>query len=99
VRITTAAESAARDRGAINAGTPSFQLMLQAGTAAASWLLRECGHHLSHGVALFAGTGNNGGDAYVVAAQLGRADRDTAALLFLREEELGIRVRPAAASA
>ena len=33
------------------------------------------------------------------AAQLGRADRDTAALLFLREEELGIRVRPAAASA
>ena len=33
------------------------------------------------------------------AAQLGRADRDTAALLFLREEELGIRVRPATASA
>jgi 3-hydroxyisobutyrate dehydrogenase-like beta-hydroxyacid dehydrogenase len=32
------------------------------------------------------------------AAQLGRAERDTAALLFLREEELGIRVRPAAAS-
>ena len=33
------------------------------------------------------------------AAQLGRADRDTAALLFLREEELGIRVRPVAAPA
>ena len=33
------------------------------------------------------------------AAQLGRADRDTAALLFLREEELGIRVRPAASPA
>lgn len=32
------------------------------------------------------------------AAQLGRADRDTAALLFLREQELGIRVRPAAAA-
>ena len=30
------------------------------------------------------------------AAQLGRGERDTAALLFLREEELGIRVRPAA---
>jgi 3-hydroxyisobutyrate dehydrogenase-like beta-hydroxyacid dehydrogenase len=33
------------------------------------------------------------------AAQLGRADRDTAALLFLREEQLGIRVRPAASPA
>ena len=33
------------------------------------------------------------------AAQLGRADRDTAALLFLREEQLGIRVRPAPTTA
>jgi 3-hydroxyisobutyrate dehydrogenase-like beta-hydroxyacid dehydrogenase len=33
------------------------------------------------------------------AAQLGRADRDTAALLFLREEQLGIRVRPAPSTA
>jgi hypothetical protein len=33
------------------------------------------------------------------AAQLGRADRDTAALLFLREEQLGILVRPAASPA
>jgi len=73
LRITTAAEAAARDRSAINAGTPSFDLMLQAGTAAASWLLRECGHVMAHGVALLAGPGNNGGDAYVVAAQLARA--------------------------
>lgn len=73
LRVTTAGEAAARDRGAINAGTPSFQLMLQAGTAVASWLLRECAGELAHGVALMAGTGNNGGDAYVVAAQLARA--------------------------
>jgi NAD(P)H-hydrate epimerase len=73
LRVTTAAEAAARDRGAINAGTPSFDLMLQAGTAAASWLLRECAAQLSHGVALLAGSGNNGGDAYIVAAQLARA--------------------------
>jgi 3-hydroxyisobutyrate dehydrogenase-like beta-hydroxyacid dehydrogenase len=33
------------------------------------------------------------------AAQLGRADRDTAVLLFLREEQLGIRVRPAPSTA
>ncbi len=73
LRITTAAEAAARDRAAIDAGAPSFDLMLQAGTAAASWLLRECSTTLSHGVALFAGAGNNGGDAYIVAAQLARA--------------------------
>ena len=73
LRVTTATEAAARDRAAIGAGTHSFALMLQAGTTAASWLLREQADRLSHGVALFAGTGNNGGDAYVMAAQLARA--------------------------
>ena len=72
-RVTTAAEAAARDQAAIAAGTPSFELMLRAGTAAAALVLRDLGDHLAHGVALFAGGGNNGGDAYVVAAQLARA--------------------------
>lgn len=73
LRITTAAEAAARDRAAIEAGTPSFELMLQAGTATASLILREYADRLHDGVAIFAGVGNNGGDAYVVAAQLARA--------------------------
>ncbi|WP_053334382.1 bifunctional ADP-dependent NAD(P)H-hydrate dehydratase/NAD(P)H-hydrate epimerase [Gemmatimonas phototrophica] len=72
-RVTTASEAAARDHAAIHGGTPSFVLMLQAGTVAAAYLLREHADRLSHGVALFAGTGNNGGDAYIIAAQLARA--------------------------
>lgn len=72
-RVTTSKEAAARDRAAINNGTPSFALMQQAGTVAAAYVLREHADRLAHGVALFAGTGNNGGDAYVMAAQLARA--------------------------
>lgn len=72
-RVTTAAEAAARDRAAIDAGTPSFDLMLAAGTRAAAYLLRTFGDRFAHGVAVYAGVGNNGGDAYIVAAQLARA--------------------------
>lgn len=72
LRITTGAEAAARDRAAIHAGTPSFELMVRAGTAATAIVLRDCSDRLAHGVALFAGSGNNGGDAYIVAAQLAR---------------------------
>ncbi len=73
LRVTTAAEAAARDHAAIAAGTASFDLMLQAGTTAAAAIIRDFPAHLSRGVALFAGSGNNGGDAYIVAAQLARA--------------------------
>jgi NAD(P)H-hydrate epimerase len=73
LRVTTAAEAAARDQAAIAAGTASFELMLQAGTTAAAVILRDFATHLSRGVALFVGSGNNGGDAYIVAAQLARA--------------------------
>ena len=72
LRVTTADESAARDHSAIAAGIPSFSLMLEAGSQSAAVILRDHGHRLSRGVAVFAGPGNNGGDAWVVAAQLAR---------------------------
>ncbi|MBY0492312.1 MAG: NAD(P)H-hydrate dehydratase [Gemmatimonadaceae bacterium] len=71
-RLTTAAQAAARDHAAITGGTDSFALMQQAASTAAAAIIRHAGNTLAHGVAVFAGRGNNGGDAYLVAAQLAR---------------------------
>ena len=71
--VATAAQAAARDRAAIAGGMESFSLMANAGTATVAMIVRDCADKLADGVAIFAGPGNNGGDAYVVAAQLARA--------------------------
>lgn len=47
--------------------------MLNAGTATAAFILRDYADRLADGVVVYAGAGNNGGDACVVAAQLARA--------------------------
>ncbi len=73
VRVVSAAESAARDRAAIGAGVPSRALMRAAGMAAATVIVRQWPHRLAHGVAVYAGPGNNGGDAWVTAAALAAA--------------------------
>jgi NAD(P)H-hydrate epimerase len=70
VHVVTAAQSAARDRAAIDSGIPSRALMQRAGAAAAAEIAHSFGDLLSRGVAVFAGPGNNGGDAWVVAAAL-----------------------------
>ncbi|MBW7934598.1 MAG: bifunctional ADP-dependent NAD(P)H-hydrate dehydratase/NAD(P)H-hydrate epimerase, partial [Gemmatimonadaceae bacterium] len=70
VRVVTAAQAAERDARAIAAGTPSFALMQAAGRAAAAELMRFAGDRAREGVELYAGGGNNGGDAWVVAAVL-----------------------------
>lgn len=72
VRVTTAAEAAAADAAAIAAGTPSRALMQRAGAAAAGEIVRRYAHLLGAGVAVHAGPGNNGGDAWVVARALAR---------------------------
>jgi NAD(P)H-hydrate epimerase len=73
VRVATAAEAAAADAAAIAAGTPARALMQRAGAAAAGEIARRYGRHLARGVAVHAGPGNNGGDAWVVAGALARA--------------------------
>ncbi|MBV9879819.1 MAG: NAD(P)H-hydrate epimerase, partial [Gemmatirosa sp.] len=70
--VLTAAEAAARDRATIDAGVPSRALMQRAGAAAAGEIARRLGDRLHAGVAIHAGPGNNGGDAWVVAAALAR---------------------------
>lgn len=73
VRVSTAAAARALDAAAIATGIPSRALMRAAGLAAASEITHRFAHRLSRGVAVFAGPGNNGGDAYVVAGALAAA--------------------------
>src|SRR5687767_8291856 len=73
VRVVSAAESAERDRAAIESGTPSRTLMQRAGAGAAAEIVRRFGSRLSDGITIFAGAGNNGGDGWVVANHLARS--------------------------
>ncbi|MEW5917865.1 MAG: NAD(P)H-hydrate dehydratase [Gemmatimonadota bacterium] len=73
LRVVTADDAARRDAAAIAAGVPSRALMQRAGVAAAHEIASHYREHLTSGVAVFAGPGNNGGDAWVVAATLAAA--------------------------
>jgi NAD(P)H-hydrate epimerase len=71
--VVTAAQAAAADRAAIHAGIPSRALMRSAGLGAVTALVRRYPGRLAQGVTVFAGPGNNGGDAWVVAGLLAAA--------------------------
>ena len=70
VFVVDSAQSAARDRAAIDAGIPSRALMQRAGAALANELAIREPRRVAAGVCIFAGPGNNGGDAWVVARAL-----------------------------
>lgn len=70
VRVVTGEDAAARDAAAIAAGTSSLALMQTAGSAAADVMLGRVGGALAGGVRVLTGSGNNGGDGWVVAGYL-----------------------------
>jgi ADP-dependent NAD(P)H-hydrate dehydratase / NAD(P)H-hydrate epimerase len=70
VRVVTGEGAAARDSAAIESGISSRILMQNAGAAAADVMMKRLGDALGGGVLVMTGPGNNGGDGWVVAAQL-----------------------------
>ena len=70
-RLYTAEQTRTLDRLAIQQGIPGYELMCRAGTAACRMLrLRWPG---ARRVAVVCGTGNNGGDGFVIARLLREA--------------------------
>ncbi|MCE7028033.1 NAD(P)H-hydrate dehydratase [Jiella avicenniae] len=72
--LLTPREMGEADRRTISAGTPGIVLMERAATAIAAAAIERFPAALR--IALLAGPGNNGGDAYAAAAILLRAGRD-----------------------
>ena len=72
VRVVSASQAAELDRRAIASGVNAMDLMRAAGRSAATLLLARFGGEAAAGVQVYAGAGNNGGDAWIVAAELVR---------------------------
>lgn len=73
VRVVTAEQAIARESAAVAAGVDVWSLMLTAGQAAAAVILQRVPDVRTAGAIIYAGAGNNGGDAYVVASALAAA--------------------------
>jgi len=85
MEILTTSEMERADRLTIASGTPGFALMLSAGQAvaeAAMDLVEE------GPIVVVAGRGNNGGDGFVVAAELAARGRDVSVILLCERDSL-----------
>lgn len=76
------------DRRTIAAGTPGVELMERAGYAVANTVFRLLRRRDARSVLLFAGKGNNGGDAFVVARHLAAAGCEVTLVLVCRRHEV-----------
>ena len=87
MKITTADEMREIDRvTTARFGVPSIDLMENAGSAVAQFILEHYRH--ANRIAVICGKGNNGGDGFVVARKLHRAGRVVEVLLLAAPTEL-----------
>jgi yjeF C-terminal region, hydroxyethylthiazole kinase-related/yjeF N-terminal region len=70
VRVASASETVACERATMTKGRSSAALMRRAGEAAAAEILLRFPAETARGVAIYAGSGNNGGDGWIVAGAL-----------------------------
>jgi NAD(P)H-hydrate epimerase len=88
VKTVTAAQMRELDRRTIESGTPGRELMERAGVGVADAIIRR-GWHERGPIVLFAGKGNNGGDAFVVARHLAlRTNAKVSLLLACKKTEI-----------
>jgi NAD(P)H-hydrate epimerase len=71
-RVASAEETIASERATIESGTPSAELMRRAGRAAGEVISSRYERWARTGVVIYTGSGNNGGDGWVVAEHLAR---------------------------
>ena len=86
ILVSSAAEASERDAASIKQGIPARALMQRAGAAAAAQVAELYADALVHGVVIFAGPGNNGGDAWVVARALSATGVDVSVVAVGRQK-------------